>query len=143
MIRGQFERGAAARITGMAERSARRLLGDVISAGLLASDKPKGPVSLRFPADCLDVLFPRLYPPVKASRSWWKIFLRWCALPLSSLVMQIFRGRGCRKSDSRISLYGTKPQAQVPISPPWYMRLTLTIPYKSTTPRRRTFSTVS
>jgi hypothetical protein len=61
LIRGEFERGEIARITGLPERSARRVLKDVIDAGLLASDTPKGAVSLRFPADTLDVLFPRLF----------------------------------------------------------------------------------
>ena len=40
---------AAARTTGPPERIARRVLKDVIDTGLLASDTPKGPVSLRFP----------------------------------------------------------------------------------------------
>ena len=62
LIRGQFERGEIARITGLPDRSARRVLGDVIEAGLLGSDTPKGAVSLRFPMDALDVLFPRLFP---------------------------------------------------------------------------------
>lgn len=62
LIRGEFERGAAPRITGLPERTARRVLGDVVDAGLLASKTPKGPVSLRFPADALEILFPRLYP---------------------------------------------------------------------------------
>ena len=62
LIRGEFERGAAARITGLPERTARRVLGDVVDAGLLASETPKGPVSLRFPANTLETLFPRLYP---------------------------------------------------------------------------------
>jgi hypothetical protein len=35
---------------------------DVIAAGLLASDTPKGPVSLRFPPDMAEWLFPRLFP---------------------------------------------------------------------------------
>ena len=61
LIRGEFERGEIARITGLPERSARRVLKNVIDAGLLASDTPKGAVSLRFPADTLDVLFPRLF----------------------------------------------------------------------------------
>ncbi len=61
LIRGEFERGEIARITGLPERSARRVLKEVIDAGLLASDTPKGAVSLRFPADTLDVLFPRLF----------------------------------------------------------------------------------
>ena len=50
-MRGEFERGDISRITGLPERTARRVLNDVIAAGLLASDTPKGPVSLRFPAD--------------------------------------------------------------------------------------------
>lgn len=62
LIRGEFERGDIVRITGLPERSARRVLSDVIDTGLLASDTPKGPVSLRFPVDSLEVLFPRLFP---------------------------------------------------------------------------------
>lgn len=62
LIRGEFERGEAARITGLPERSARRVLNETIAEGLLASVTPKGPVSLRFPAATLEVLFPRLYP---------------------------------------------------------------------------------
>jgi Fic family protein len=62
LFRGEFERGEAARITGLPERTARRVLNDVVADGLLASDTPKGPISLRFPADALEILFPRLYP---------------------------------------------------------------------------------
>lgn len=54
--------GQAARIAGLPERSARRVLHTVIAEGLLASATPKGPVSLRFPVRSLDLLFPRLYP---------------------------------------------------------------------------------
>ena len=64
LIRGQFDRGEVPRITGLPERTARRVFNDVIAAGLLASDTPKGPVSLRFPFDTLDVLFPRLFPEI-------------------------------------------------------------------------------
>jgi Fic family protein len=62
LMRGAFERGEAGRITGLPERTARRVFNDVISLGLLASETPKGPVSLRFPADALDTLFPKLFP---------------------------------------------------------------------------------
>jgi Fic family protein len=62
LIRGHFERGEAPRITGLPERTARRVLNDVVAEGLLASATPKGPVSLRFPTATLEVLFPRLYP---------------------------------------------------------------------------------
>lgn len=62
LIRGEVERGEATRITGLPERSARRVLTDLVETGLLASGTPKGPVSLRFPAETLEFLFPRLYP---------------------------------------------------------------------------------
>lgn len=61
LIRGQFERGEASRITGLPERTARRVFTDVLDAGLLASQTPKGAVSLRFPLDTVDILFPRLF----------------------------------------------------------------------------------
>ncbi len=62
LLRGEFERGEVPRITGLPERTARRILNDVTDLGLLASVTPKGPVSLRFPAEALETLFPRLYP---------------------------------------------------------------------------------
>ncbi|MGO8781194.1 MAG: Fic family protein [Rhodomicrobium sp.] len=62
LIRGEFERGDVPRITGLPERTARRVFNDVIAAGLLASETPTGPVSLRFPVEALDILFPRLFP---------------------------------------------------------------------------------
>src|SRR6266446_1935450 len=57
LIRGEFERGEISRIAGLPERTARRVLNDLTSLGLLASDTSKGPVSLRFPIDALDILF--------------------------------------------------------------------------------------
>ena len=62
LVRGEAERGEASRITGLPERSARRVLNDLLKEGMLASATPKGPVSLRFPAHSLETLFPRLYP---------------------------------------------------------------------------------
>ncbi len=62
--RGEIARGDVPGITGLAERTARDLLGAVIDDGLLASDTPKGLVSLRFPVAALDVLFPRLFTEV-------------------------------------------------------------------------------
>ena len=61
LVRGEFERGDAPRITALPERTARRVLNDTISEGLLGSDTPKGPVSLRFPDAALERLFPRLF----------------------------------------------------------------------------------
>ena len=62
LIRGEIERGDVSRITGLPERTARRVLNDVVSEGLLGSPSPKTPVSLRFPTETLEVLFPRLFP---------------------------------------------------------------------------------
>jgi Fic family protein len=62
LVRGEVERGEASRITGLPERSARRVLNELTNEGMLASATPKGPVSLRFPAHSLETLFPRLYP---------------------------------------------------------------------------------
>jgi Fic family protein len=61
-IRGEFPRGDAGRITRLPERTARIVLGQVIDEGLLDSETPKGPVSLRFPTKSLDLLFPQLFP---------------------------------------------------------------------------------
>ena len=62
LMRGEVERGEASRITGLPERSARRIVVDLTNEGLLASSTPKGPISLRFPAHSLETIFPRLYP---------------------------------------------------------------------------------
>jgi len=61
LIRGEFERGDISRIIGQPDRSARRVLAELIATGLLASETPKGAVSLRFPIDALEILFPRLF----------------------------------------------------------------------------------
>lgn len=61
-LRGEFARGEADRITRLPERTARLVLTQLLDEGLLGSDTPKGPVSLRFPADSLDLLFPKLFP---------------------------------------------------------------------------------
>lgn len=61
-LRGEFPRGDADRITRLPERTARIVLGQVIDEGLLDSETPKGPVSLRFPTKSLDLLFPQLFP---------------------------------------------------------------------------------
>ena len=60
-MRSEVERGEAGHITGLPVRSARRMLNETITTGLLASDTPKGKVSLRFPADAPEVWFPSLF----------------------------------------------------------------------------------
>ena len=68
LVRGEVDRGEASRITGLPERTARRVLNDLCGLGLLASTTPKGPVSLRFPAHSLETLFPLLYPRIQPTR---------------------------------------------------------------------------
>ena len=60
--RGELARGEAGRVTGLKERSARDLLGALVADGIVGSDSPKGPVSLRFPMDAIEILFPSLFP---------------------------------------------------------------------------------
>lgn len=62
LIKGEISRGDASRITGLKERTARTMLSSLLEKGILGSDSPKGPVSLRFPAESLDRLFPNLFP---------------------------------------------------------------------------------
>ena len=62
LLRGRVVRGEAARITGLSQRSARRVLSLLVREGLLASDTPKGPVRLAFPVKVVGHYFPQLYP---------------------------------------------------------------------------------
>jgi Fic family protein len=60
--RGELPRGEAGRVSGLKERSARELLGTLTHDGIIGSDTPKGPVSLRFSLDAIEVLFSTLFP---------------------------------------------------------------------------------
>jgi Fic family protein len=62
LLRGELPRGEARWVTGLKERTARALLADLVADGVLGSQTPKGPVSLRFPVQAAEVLFPRLFP---------------------------------------------------------------------------------
>ena len=59
---GEVPRGDAARIAGLGERRARDLLSTLVADGILGSDTPKAPVSLRFPLHTIELLFPSLFP---------------------------------------------------------------------------------
>ncbi len=61
-IAGEFARGQAAHLTGLKERTARSLLADLVSEGLLVSDTPKGPVRLNFNDRLLPTWFPDIGP---------------------------------------------------------------------------------
>ncbi|MGV0954778.1 MAG: Fic family protein [Fluviibacter sp.] len=59
---GEFERMEAGRITGLAERTARNVLNQLIKEGFLVSETPKGKVRVGFPVHALGSLLPNLYP---------------------------------------------------------------------------------
>jgi Fic family protein len=62
LLRGEFARGDAARITGTSERTARRILGALVDEKLLVSDTPKGAVRLGVPMHAVGFYFPQLFP---------------------------------------------------------------------------------
>lgn len=62
LLRGEVTRGDLIRVSGMAERTGRMLLGQLLDEGLLVSDMPKGPVRSAFPTHVAGYLFPDLYP---------------------------------------------------------------------------------
>jgi len=61
-LRGEIARGEIPGIVGMPERSARRVVSQLLKEGYLASDSEKGPVMLGFPVSVVGYYFPRLYP---------------------------------------------------------------------------------
>ncbi|NIR61323.1 MAG: Fic family protein [Gammaproteobacteria bacterium] len=62
LLRGEISRGEAPRVTGLAERTARMVLRELLEAGLLHSESPKRPVRLGMPASVAPRWFPDLYP---------------------------------------------------------------------------------
>jgi hypothetical protein len=62
LLRGEVGRGEMFRVSGMAERAGRILLGQLLDEGLLVSDTPKGAVRLKLSTHLAGRLFPDLYP---------------------------------------------------------------------------------
>lgn len=61
LLQGEMPRGEAGRVTGLQERSARMVLAELIQDEIIASQTPKGAVSLRFKSQAIDSLFPKLF----------------------------------------------------------------------------------
>jgi Fic family protein len=61
LLRGEVERGDVSALLGVAPRTARVTIKQLVDNGILGSDTPRGPLLLRFPAASHDILFPRLY----------------------------------------------------------------------------------
>jgi Fic family protein len=61
-LRGHIARGEILRVSGLAERTGRILLGQLLTEGLLVSDSPKGAVRIGMPTTVAAYLFPDIYP---------------------------------------------------------------------------------
>jgi hypothetical protein len=61
-LRGHVARGEIIRISGLAERTGRILLGQLLAERLLQSDSPKGSVRIGIPTHVAGHLFPDIYP---------------------------------------------------------------------------------
>lgn len=70
LMRGEFPRGDATRITGRPERTAREALSQLVNEGLLISDTKKSPVRLGFPIGAAHYWFPDLFPELPKEASW-------------------------------------------------------------------------
>lgn len=70
LVRGEFPRGDAKRITGLSERTARDILRSLVNEGLLVSDTEKSPVKLGFPVSAAHYWFPNLFPELPKEASW-------------------------------------------------------------------------
>ena|SRR5271165_6077720 len=64
LLSGEVERGKAADLTGYQERRGRKILAQLIKAGLLVSQGPRSPVRLGFPVNVVERWFPMLFPSV-------------------------------------------------------------------------------
>ena len=61
-LRGHMARGDIIRVSGLAERTGRILLGQLLAERLLVSDSPKGAVRIGIPTQVAAYLFPDIYP---------------------------------------------------------------------------------
>ena len=66
LVAGPVSRGDFIQMTGMPERSGRRVLSQLLKDKLLVSDGPKAAVAFNFPLDALNILLPNLYPEAAA-----------------------------------------------------------------------------
>jgi Fic family protein len=69
LVAGSVSRGEFIQMTGLPERTGRRVLSQLLKDKLLASEGPKGPVSFNFPLDALNILLPNLYPEAAAANT--------------------------------------------------------------------------
>ena len=63
IYRGEISRGDAVRVSGLKERTARDMIGQMLGEGLISSDSPKGKLRIAFPDSVREFYFPRLFLP--------------------------------------------------------------------------------
>ena len=63
IYRGEISRGDAVRVSGLRERTARDMIGQMLKEGLISSDSPKGKLRIAFPDAVREFYFPRLFLP--------------------------------------------------------------------------------
>lgn len=66
LLAGPTARGEFMTMTGLSERTASRVLAQLVKDRLLVSEGPKSPVTFNFPLDALNILLPNLYPEAAA-----------------------------------------------------------------------------
>lgn len=65
LFQGQVKRGEVEGILQVASRTGRRVVSDLLGAGILASDGVKAPLRIAFPAKLAAEIMPGLFPPVR------------------------------------------------------------------------------
>jgi len=66
LLAGPTARGEFMTMTGLPERTASRVLAQLLKDRLLVSEGPKSPVTFNFPLNALNLLLPNLYPEAAA-----------------------------------------------------------------------------
>ena len=66
LVAGPTARGEFMTMTGLPERTASRILAQLVKDKVLVSDGPRSPVTFNFPLDALNILLPNLYPEAAA-----------------------------------------------------------------------------
>ena len=62
LYRGELPRGEAGSVVGTGERQARRIVSALVDEGVLASESPRAPLRLVFPATLASRWMPGLFP---------------------------------------------------------------------------------
>lgn len=69
LLAGPTSRGDFMTMTGLAQRTASRVLAQLLKDRILSSEGPKSPVTFNFPLDALHILLPNLYPEAAAANN--------------------------------------------------------------------------